>query len=307
MANVHEIARNRWPGILTALGVDPVFLTFKHKEGECPFCGGITRFRFDDKDGRGTFYCSHCKPGNGVEFVMRFLNVNFLEAAKKIESVAGAIPATIPTASPSDDEKRAICRKIWSEAKPVTQDDPVSTYLLRRTGINAVPACIRFHPYLAYRHDDGSNTRHPAMVAKAQDITGAGCAIHRTYLDNAGNKAGLPAAKKVLGTLPAGAAIQLLPPAECLGVAEGIETGLAAFELFGVATWAAVNSEGLKRWTPPNGVHRVVIFGDNDLSGTGQEAAWGLAKRLIATGIDTDVRIPEQAGMDWADVLEAKR
>jgi putative DNA primase/helicase len=45
----------------------------------------------------------------------------------------------------------------------------------------------------------------------------------------------------------------------------------------------------------------LIVFGDNDASGTGQAAAWALAKRVIAAGIDVEVRIPEQIGADWAD------
>ena len=87
-----------------------------------------------------------------------------------------------------------------------------------------------------------------------------------------------------------------------LGVAEGIETALSAFVLFDVPTWAAVTADGLKRWIPPTGTKRVAIFGDNDLTGTGQAAAWSLAKRLIANGVDTTVRIPDEPGTDWCDV-----
>lgn len=140
------------------------------------------------------------------------------------------------------------------------------------------------------------------MVCRVQDKAGTGCAIHRTYLTNDGQKAGVPVVKKVAGNLPAGAAIRLFPPCECIGVAEGIETALSAFLLFDVPTWAAVTAGGLERWTPPEGTKRVIVFGDNDESGTGQAAAWVLAKRLIAGGIETEVRIPSQAGTDWNDI-----
>ena len=50
--NAAELASGRWHGILTALGVPQEFLTGKH--GPCPICGGKDRFRFDNKNGRGT-------------------------------------------------------------------------------------------------------------------------------------------------------------------------------------------------------------------------------------------------------------
>ena len=49
------LARGRWPAILADLGIEPTALRNNH--GPCPGCGGRDRFRFDDKDGRGTFIC----------------------------------------------------------------------------------------------------------------------------------------------------------------------------------------------------------------------------------------------------------
>jgi putative DNA primase/helicase len=120
-------------------------------------------------------------------------------------------------------------------------------------------------------------------------------------LTDDGLKAAVPAVKKVSGNLPAGSAVRLFPPCECIGIAEGIETALSAFLLFGVPTWAAVTACGLERWTPQEGTNRVIIFGDNDASCTGQASAWNLARRLRNTGIEAEVRIPSQPG-DWNDL-----
>ena len=59
-----ERARRRWPEILPRLGVDTRFLTNNH--GPCPICGGKDRYRFDNKDGSGSYYCHQCGPGSGV-------------------------------------------------------------------------------------------------------------------------------------------------------------------------------------------------------------------------------------------------
>jgi putative DNA primase/helicase len=93
-----------------------------------------------------------------------------------------------------------------------------------------------------------------------------------------------------------------------LGVAEGIETALCAGKLFGLPVWAAISAQGVLNWEPPEGVHEVIVAGDNDASFTGQAAAFGLAKRLKARGIDVEVRIPSRVGADWADVwVEARK
>jgi putative DNA primase/helicase len=49
-------------------------------------------------------------------------------------------------------------------------------------------------------------------------------------------------------------------------------------------------------------VRKVIIYGDNDASFTGQEAGFRLAKRLVAKGLEVAVKIPERV-KDWADVL----
>jgi hypothetical protein len=50
-------------------------------------------------------------------------------------------------------------------------------------------------------------------------------------------------------------------------------------------------------------VRRLVIFGDNDKSFSGQMAAYGLAFRLKTEGLMVEVRIPERVGWDWDDQL----
>ncbi len=55
-ATVKAAARGRWCDILPALGIPAEALTNRHRP--CPGCGGTDRFRFDDKDGNGTWFCS---------------------------------------------------------------------------------------------------------------------------------------------------------------------------------------------------------------------------------------------------------
>lgn len=60
--DVLDAARGRWPSVLACFGVRTELLTGKH--GPCPGCGGRDRFRFDDKDGEGSFICSQGGGGN---------------------------------------------------------------------------------------------------------------------------------------------------------------------------------------------------------------------------------------------------
>ena len=58
-----ERARHRWREILPQLGIETRFLQNKH--GPSPLCGGKDRFRFDDRDGTGSYYCNQCGPALG--------------------------------------------------------------------------------------------------------------------------------------------------------------------------------------------------------------------------------------------------
>ncbi|MGM1343545.1 TOPRIM and DUF927 domain-containing protein [Morganella morganii] len=78
-------ANGQWQGILSAVGADvPV-----NHHTACPACGGKDRFRFDDKDGNGTFICNQCGAGDGLDLVQRVLGVGVTEAAKEVAGIIG--------------------------------------------------------------------------------------------------------------------------------------------------------------------------------------------------------------------------
>jgi putative DNA primase/helicase len=106
------------------------------------------------------------------------------------------------------------------------------------------------------------------------------------------------------GSLPEGSAVRLWPAQTAMGIAEGIETAISAAMMFKMPVWAALNAQNLVKWTPPEGVTHVTVFGDNDLSFTGQAAAYRLANRLVSiNGLRVDVEIPDYPGHDWNDVI----
>ena len=66
-ADVKQQARHQWRAILAGLGIDPAYLRNRH--GPCPACGGKDRFRFDDKDGDGGYFCNGCGAGDGFSLL----------------------------------------------------------------------------------------------------------------------------------------------------------------------------------------------------------------------------------------------
>lgn len=86
---VRQAAQGRWPSILAALQINVPDSPKKHSA--CPRCGGKDRFRFDDRDGAGTFFCNGCLPhaGDGFSLVKNVLGLSFPEALQTVAGVLG--------------------------------------------------------------------------------------------------------------------------------------------------------------------------------------------------------------------------
>ena len=298
-------ACGRWPAILSAVGVPESSPRDRH--GPCPMCGGKDRFRFDNKEGRGTWICSKCGAGDGIELVKRFLNLEFKQAAELIERHLGSAPLSSPARGRSSGYMREEIKSLWARSKLITPEDQAGRYLGARTGILEFPCALRFSPDERYMDPGSRPIWLPAMVAKVDPCDkavaiGERASLHRTYLSPICGKAEVHTPRKMMGSMPNGAAVRLMHHEETLGIAEGIETALSASILHDCPCWAALNAELLAKWVPPEGVTRVIIFGDNDASSTGQAAAYTLAKRLKAMGLSAIVQIPGRTGDDWNDV-----
>lgn len=293
---IGDLCTDRWESILTSLGIAAEFLSKKH--GPCPICGGKDRFRFDNKGGRGTWFCSHCGAGDGFALLLKLNSWKFTQAAREVERVLGVSTQDAPRRTFDDEQKRQALRQAYKESRPVSEGDPVWAYLTRRAGIKTLPESLRFHPSLRY---EGGKS-FPAMLGIVTMPDGKPSTMHRTWLDGNGWKAPVDEPKKVMaGTIKTGA-IRLAPVAPRLGIAEGIETALAASVLFDLPVWAAISANGMQQWEVPTGVDEVVIFADNDENYTGQTAAYALAKSLSLKGLKAEVMVPAKVGSDWADV-----
>lgn len=305
MQRLSEIAAGRWHGLLPRFGIDPSHLTGKHTA--CPTCGGRDRFRFDNREGRGTWICNKCGAGDGIALVQRVKGWDFRRVAQEVEAILAKVELIAPRARRSVSDQRAAMNRLWLAARAVEQGDVVDQYLFRRLGKVQPYFRLRTAGEIIYRDDTGSSLL-PAMLAMVTDAAGCPVNLHRTFLTFDGHKAAVNEPKKLMpGPLPKGSAVRLTPTASTLGIAEGIETALAATILSEVPCWSALNANLLKSWVPPSGVSQVIIFADNDHSFTGQSAAYELAGRLLQHKLAVDVRIPDAVGQDWAEVLALRR
>ena len=299
--SARDLAVGKWPGILEGLGIDRGLLTGRHTR--CPICKeGKDRFRFDDLDGKGTFFCSKCGAGDGFDLAMRATGREFLDVAQEVEKLAPTVPK-VRTAARRLVSGKAL-QRLWLEARPLADGDAVTAYLSgRRLPIPFGCKVLRCHPSLAYRDGDKQVIGHfPAMLAAFQAPDGTTTAIARTFLGNGPKgKAPVPEAKKTLGAMDNGGAVRLFPVAPVLGVAEGVESALKAAEIFDMPVWATISAHGMETFLPPAGVEEVWFLGDRDSSFTGQKAAYTGAFRMHAKGYRAQVRLPSTTDMDWAD------
>lgn len=201
---------------------------------------------------------------------------------------------------------------LQKECKSVVEGDAVATYL-RNRGIPCpqTPALLR-HDHLRYFEDGSHKASYPAMIGLVTALDGKLINIHRTYLSNDGTKAPVDIPRKLMASsgLMMGASIKMGAPVPhkdgglMIGIAEGIETALAASLLGGLPVWSCISAHGLRSFVPPEEVKHVYIFGDHDKSGVGQEAANECGQRLARLGLSARILIPETEG-DWNDELIA--
>lgn len=311
--SANERARGRWRAILRQLGIPDRYLTGKHTP--CPVCpnGGRDRFRFTDYNGDGLFFCSVHGQGTPIDLLVQYFGWTYKESLDEVERIVGNTPMT---ATPSQDQatkQEQNGRKItqvWSELSQDRSD--VQDYLLSRGLEVDRPSILHEHPRLPLYDEDGQLVDYyPAMVAPFHDANGYGASLHRTYIgpvpDRAARKKVMPPYRPIKG-----GAIRLFDHRHLthLAVAEGIETALAVYELFQIPCWALYSAQNMEVWMPPDGIQGVSIFADNDLSCTGQKVAYSLAFKLYQRGYQTDatsVHVPPRPGMDWLDVLVAKK
>src|SRR3546814_646786 len=130
MIGIADQCINRWPSILPQFGISPSYLT--GKQTPCPTCGGKDRFRFDNKDGRGTYYCNKCGPGDGVQLVMMKTGWPFRQAAEKIREVLPNADEHRPKPTLSEERRLQALRDTWKESKLITAQDDAGRYLASR-------------------------------------------------------------------------------------------------------------------------------------------------------------------------------
>lgn len=286
-----NMACGHWPRILPALGV-PVI---RNRHQACPVCGGSDRFRFDDKEGRGTWFCNQCGAGDGLKLVEKVFGVSASEAAGKVNAVTGTLPPVTPAATATADAGTDAARKaaaaraaeLVASARPATGN----AYLTRK-GL-ADRECLT----LATTHKTGGvSYRAGDVVVPLHDDTGA---LVNVQLINADGE------KRTLKGGAVKGACHIIEGQKQAGkrlwIAEGYATALTVHHLTGETVMVALSSVNLlslaslaRRQLP---ACQIILAADRDLSGDGQTKAAAAAD--ACNGV---VALPPVFG-DWNDAF----
>lgn len=293
-------ARNRWRALLPMFGIAPALLD--GKQHGCPKCGGKDRFRFDDKEGRGTWICNNCGAGDGIHLVMMAKGLSFRDAATEIRAKIGEAPVGKPPRPKDTSFELRLRRDLYRQSAPIG-DDMAAEYLASRGFAPPWPDALRFVPCARVNE----HLSLPAMIAMVSGPDGAIVNIHRTFLQD-GRKAKIETPRAMMpGTLPDGSAVRLSPMQPKMGAAEGIENAMAAMLKFGMPVWSTISAEMMMKFSPPEGVKEFHVFGDNDINFTGHAATYTLARKVSLNRKEIGIVIPHlppAAGSDWNDYIE---
>lgn len=274
VSDVRSKANGYWPSILERLAIPT-----NHGEGPCPACGGKTRYRFDNKDNRGTYFCSHCGAGTGLDLVMK---VNQCGAREAAELVAEAMALPMPEPKPAREKPQTdIAGKVAALA---AKSSPGQSAYLTSKGIQCP------FPMLS----DGSLL----LVLK----NGAGATTGAQVIKPDGSK------RLVAGTVKKGSfcVVNSGETPETVIIAEGLATALSVQQFRPDATIIAAIDAGnllpvaqVMRQRYPDA--QIIIAADNDIKpgepNTGKSAAEKSAKAVSGW-----VALPQsEEKADWND------
>ncbi|MEY5509298.1 primase-like DNA-binding domain-containing protein, partial [Salmonella enterica subsp. enterica serovar Corvallis] len=260
--------------------------------------GGSDRFRFDDKEGRGTWFCNQCGAGDGLKLVEKVFGVTPSEAAGKVNAVTGNLPPVAPEVIAASEAETVADRKAAAalavRLMEKTRPDTGNTYLTRK-GFHALE-CLT----LTATHKTGGVTfRAGDVVVPLYDDTGA--LVNLQLINADGLKRTLKggqvkgACHIIEGKKQAG---------KRLWIAEGYATALTVHHLTGETVMVALSSvnllslASLARHKYPAG--QIVLAADRDLNGDGQSKA-----AAAADACEGIVALPPVFG-DWNDAFMQK-
>ncbi len=309
-AAVTAAAQGQWRDTLTANGIS---LPSGRHHGACPICmAGKDRFRFDDKEGRGTWVCNQCGAGDGLSLYQQATGQSMSEAIRSLASYLG-LSGSMSAADHARNEKRRqdAAKAVEEQQQMEAGQRAAAAALAQQMELEAVPCMAEQVPYLARKGFKGfvvdvlahDYDRHKAgsllvVLFNIDGVTTSAEIIDNKIIDN---KRALAGGQKI------GSAAYIEPLDDSLpedaahcGVVEGYATGLSVRALTGWPVFCGMSKSGLAdaakiaRYNCPRA--QIVICGDVGAEKEAREAA------ATVGGITS---FPPSGG-DWDDYRQAQ-
>ena len=189
-SDVHLLlGREGWPPVLASLGIPEDALTRK-KNRPCPACGGTDRYSFDNRRGRGDFFCRQCGPGSGFDLLMRVHGWNFRTALAQRDRSGAAgrrchdhfTPAPVSTVRYRRCQHRAQPTARWRccDLPAPWPIAPAARRYLRQRRLWPLPSghALRAHVGAEYWREGQRVGRFAALIAPVIDVDGILITLH---------------------------------------------------------------------------------------------------------------------------------
>lgn len=260
--------------------------------GPCPVCGGKDRFRFDDKDGRGTWFCSQCDPqsGGGLLLLSRYLGKPTIETAKEL--IGQDMPRTIAPVrkhSATDEQMREELRKRAQRGAVMLME-------------HSTPAS---HPYMDGKglHGDWPVNSQIMMGSDQERIEQGALLLVPVYksgeLVNVQKITTEGKKRPIYGGEMGGVCHVITGTGKIVAITEGFATGVTVNRMTNATIYVAFNTGNLMAITAQardeNPEANIVIFADNDEHGAGLKYA-----EDAAIPVNAKIALPPEIG-DWDD------
>ncbi|WP_421247190.1 DUF927 domain-containing protein [Aeromonas jandaei] len=304
VSDVAMAANGNWPCVLGALGIS---VPQRGKHGPCPVCGGKDRFRLDDKEGRGTFFCNGCGAGDGLDLVAKATGKPIKEAAAMVAPLVGldgagmdpAVRERLQQQQQARDEQDLKqtafkYKKAARRAAEIMQDCErgQSSYLVRK-GIGWAKGAMNRTILVVCKVSFPPGSTVVPLTNEAGDLVSVQLIREDSVKHNwpGGPKFG---------------AFHRIEGGELIALVEGYATGLSVHLTTGATVYCAMdcgnlmNVAEIARRQHPHAV--ILVCGDNDAKTEGNP---GKAKaEAAAQAVGGLVSLPPVAG-DWNDYHQA--
>jgi hypothetical protein len=225
-----------------------------------------------------------CFAGCTFDEIRHELDSRELLADQPFEKKEWRRPVIIPDEPNPEQSPQALA--LWRDS---IEDCGMLIEYLARRGLLFFPRSVRWLPATS-----------EMIVAVQRPIDGKLIAVQTTPIGKDAARYG--ERKATPGKLGA-SAVRLGKPAKVMGICEGVETGLAVQQMFGMPVWVSLGAQRLDKIQLPAECQEVHIFGDNDRAGhtAADKAAYvhhGLGRKAV-------MRFPADDLNDFNDVLLA--